>query len=494
MSGERKPNALMKLAKHSGVYAAGNMLSRIASFLMLPLYTAYLTPFDYGVLDLIETTSGMIALVAGFGMAAALGRFYFDYDTAQERNAVVSTTFMLAGVSALVVALVAIPLSGPLSHVLFSAPVDSLAFRLGFWTVALGLVTDLALIYLRTVNRSIIFVVASFASLVIGVGLNIYLIVVQKMGIYGILVSNIVTKALVGLPIVVWIMWTVGMRFDRKVAKGMYRYGLPLMPSEIASVAISYSDRYFINGFLSTAEAGIYGMAQKLGTALHYLITSPFLMAFVTQRFEIGRASNAPQVLASAFRYHMAVLIVPSAALALLAPEILDVMTAPEFHGAAGIMPFAALSMVLLATKYHFEYGILREKATHWHMYINTGSAILHMLLNLVLIRTIGLWGAIVAVLAAYTAKSVSYYAVSQRFFVIPYPVRQCLALLLAVAAVVFVGLEFAPAGWLGLAFKALLLLALLAAPFVTRVLSRADLVQAQALVQRVLGRGATRA
>lgn len=489
-----KSNPLLKLMKHSGVYAAGNMLSRIASFLMLPLYTSYLTPFDYGVLDLIETTAGMIALVAGFGMAAALGRFYFDYETEKERNSVVSTAFMLAALSAVAVALSVIPLAGPLTHLLFSKPVSSRAFMLGFWTVALGLLTDLALIYLRVVNRSVVFVAASLASLVIGVGLNIYLLVVEKMGIFGILVSNLVTKAVVGLPILAWILWKVGTRFDTKIAKGMYRYGLPLMPSEIASVAISYSDRYFINGFLSTADAGIYGMAQKLGTALHLLITSPFLMAFVTQRFEIGRSSNAAQVLASAFRYHMAVLIVPSAALALLAPEILALMTAPEFHSASAIMPFAALSMVLLATKYHFEYGILREKATHWHMYINTGSALLHMLLNLTLIAWLGVWGAVVAVIVAYLAKSVSYYTVSQRFFMIPYPLRQCVSLLGLASLIVAAGLWLAPGGWLGLSMKAVLLLLLLATPFVTGALSREDLLRARTMVQRMLSPPAARA
>ncbi|HMN42965.1 MAG TPA: lipopolysaccharide biosynthesis protein [Povalibacter sp.] len=495
-AGEARATSLGFLAKHSAIYAAGSMLSRVASFLMLPLYTAYLTPFDYGVLDLIETTVGMFSLVASLGVAQALGRFYFDDEDQRRRNAVVSTTFIMATIAGVLVFLVSLPLYEPLTRLLFKEPVDPRAFLLAFVTIAIGLVIDLGMVYLRVVNRSILFVVASMANLVIGVGLNAYLIVVEKLGIFAILIGNLATKLVVGLPLLVWIVSRVGLKFDRPVARSMYRFGLPLMPSELASVAISYSDRYFINGFLSTEAAGIWGMAQKLGTALHQLITSPFLMAFVSQRFDMGRSPNATWLLTSSFRYHMVVLIVPSAVLALFAPEILALMTAPEFQKAGWIIPFAALSMIILATKYHFEYGILREKATHYHMFINTGSAALHVVLNATLIAWLGLPGAIIALLAAYLAKSVSYLTVSQKFFPIPYPIGQCTALLAASAVVVTIGLTFAGPGWtwMGLAEKSVLLVALAVLPFITKALSRGDLARVQDLLRRVTGRPVERA
>ncbi len=40
--------------KHYSVYGLTNMLSRLVGFLMIPLYTSYITPADYGVMELLR--------------------------------------------------------------------------------------------------------------------------------------------------------------------------------------------------------------------------------------------------------------------------------------------------------------------------------------------------------------------------------------------------------------------------------------------------------
>ncbi len=482
--------ALSQLAKHSSVYALGMLLSRVTSFLLLPFYTSYLSPFDYGVLEIVETTSGMIGLVAGFGLAAALGRFYFDFEDEKNRNVVMSTTLMLAAFSAAMMLLVSVPLAKPLVRLLFGSSIPSSILVLTLVTVAVGFVVDIGNIYMRLNNRSAIFVTLSLANLLIGVGLNVYFIAVLHLGVLGIVYSNLITRVVVGVPLLVWVVRQVGVRFDRKLAHKMYKYGAPMMPSEIASVAIGYSDRYFINGFLSTADAGIYGMAQKLGTALHYLITSPFLTAFITQRFAIGRAVDGGRVLASAFKYHMIALIVPSAIMSLFAFEILNVMTTREYHAAASFLPMAALAMVVLASKYHFEYGILREKMTKYHMYINISSALLQVVLNLILIKWIGLWGAMLAGLAAYATKSACYFLVSRRLFYVPYPLSKISSLLVISCGIVAASMVAFPSGWSwsGIFGKSLLVLLVLAMPFMLGLLNRIDVDRCVAVVRSRLG------
>jgi O-antigen/teichoic acid export membrane protein len=484
----RTPNALLQLAKHSSVYAIGALLSKAASFLMLPLYTAYLSPFDYGVLDIVETTSGMIGLVAGFGMASALGRFYFDFDADDGRNGVVSTAIALAAISSVAVLLVTVPLSGPLVHLLFGADVPAATLIVAFITIALGLVVDLSSIYLRLVNRSVLFVVTSMANLVIGISLNIFFIVALKMGVMGILYSNLITRAVVGVPLTWWMLRQTGWRFEGPLARKMLRYGMPLMPSEIASVAIGYSDRFLINGFLSTADAGIYGMAQKLGTALHYVVTSPFLQAFLMQRFAIGREAGAQRTLADAFKYHMVILIVLSTLLSLFAAEVLLLMTAPAFHSAVSFIPMAALAMVVLATKYHFEYGILREKKTQFHMYINTSTAVLQILLNFFLIRWIGLWGAVLAGLLAYATKSVCYLTISQRLYPVPFELGKFLSLLAGSAVLVAFADLTLGLTWTGFAVKCLLAVVATVLPLALGMLTKGDLARAITLVRGKLG------
>lgn len=479
-----RKNALLELARHSSVYAVGNLLAKLASFLMLPLYTAYLTPFDYGVLDIVETTAGMIGLVLGFGMASSLGRFYFDSDDAEVRKRTVSTAIALASVSAVVIIGLSIPVSGPLVRLLFGAKVDSSVLVWAMCAIGVGLVADLGNIYLRLVNRSVLYVGISLANMIIGIGLNVYFIVGLKLGVLGILYSSVITKVIVGLPPIFWILRKVGMRVDRAIAASMYRYGAPLMPSELASVAIGYSDRYFINGFLSTADAGIYGMAQKLGTVLHYLVSSPFLTAFMTQRFEIGQRTDAPPILATAFRYHMVVLIVLSCGLSLYAYDVLRIMTASEFWSAGPLIPMVTMAMVVLGAKYHFEYGILRSKQTHLHMYVNLTSTALHVALNFVLIRYLGLWGALIATIIAYSIKCGGYLAFSQRLYRIPFQWARLLAFAAVGYIIAYLGARITLPHFWSLAAKSPLFVIATLAPLAMGLVSKAEISKAWALVR----------
>ena len=69
---------LRDLLKHSSIYAVGQILTRLASILLLPLYTNCLTPADYGVVGILDTTAAILALMIGGGMVTAVTRFHFE--------------------------------------------------------------------------------------------------------------------------------------------------------------------------------------------------------------------------------------------------------------------------------------------------------------------------------------------------------------------------------------------------------------------------------
>ncbi len=68
-----------KLGRGSFFYTASNILQRGISFFLLPLYTHYLTPQDYGILAVVMTLNGFLAILFTWSLPAAVGRFYFDF-------------------------------------------------------------------------------------------------------------------------------------------------------------------------------------------------------------------------------------------------------------------------------------------------------------------------------------------------------------------------------------------------------------------------------
>jgi len=405
------------LIKHSTIYGIGNILAKLVSFAMLPLYTRHLTPTDYGVLELIDVTTSLLGIVIGVGVAQAMGRFYYDTEDQSIRSRVVGTIYLLAIGAAVGGFLVLYPVSGFLAEAILDSRDYETLFVISFASLALGMVIDVGQIYWRVTHRSTLFIAVSMLNMVIAVTLNIVFVAGLEQGVLGILYAGLITRVVIGVPVAIAIMRKVGLSWEWALAKDIMRYALPLIPSQLANTVVNYSDRYFIKHFVSIGDAGIYGLANKLGTAIHMLITAPFIMAFQPRRFEIANRTDSPQVLSKVFDYFQILFISVGLILCVFIDEIMMIMTTKDYYRAANLVPLIVLTMAIFAMRYHFEFGILQSKKTHYYMYINIIASVVHLLANLVLVRNYGLWGALYASLFAISLHSVMIGIVGLRLF-----------------------------------------------------------------------------
>jgi len=481
------------LLKHSSVYGIGNLLSKAVGFILLPLYTRYLTPTDYGILELIDVTAGMIGIVIGLGVAEAVSRFYYEPASLKERNRVVSTAYwvatVLTGAGALVASLFAVPLAGLALDSSKSSPLLLVSFA----ALAIGVIVDLGQLNLRLQYKSVTFNAISISSLVLGVTFNVVFIVAFHWGVMGILLSSLLTRIVIGLPLTIWTLTRTGLGLDWGLARQMVRFGAPLVPSSLASTLVNYSDRYFIKTFASIADAGIWGLANKMGTSIHMLVTSPFIMTFLPRRFEIVKRPDAQETFARVGEYFFLSITTVGLFVVLFVDEILKLMTTPGFYSAGALVPWIVLSMVLFGMKYHFEFGILYAKKTHHYAVINMATAVLHVVLNLILVRAYGVFGAALAAVGTVTFNTVAVYVAGQRLYPIPFDFGRQFRVA-GIAAALFFTSRFVhfPNLSLTVLFKGFLFLAFPALLFVTRSVSTEDVARFWGALKHRLGQGRT--
>src|SRR6266699_2074434 len=84
-----------RAGRHTVVYGLGILLARAVSFVMLPFYTRYLTPGDYGVMQLVEMTLDVVAIFAGTQIASGVFRYYHKAENDADRRSVLSTALLL---------------------------------------------------------------------------------------------------------------------------------------------------------------------------------------------------------------------------------------------------------------------------------------------------------------------------------------------------------------------------------------------------------------
>jgi len=482
---------LQFLLKHSSIYGIGTVLNKAVAFLMLPLYTRYLTPTDYGIMELIDTTTGLIGVVVGLGVSASISRFYYERTNDRDRNTLISTVFILVGSSAIIVVLVANLFAPMLARVVLDSEVYASYFRIAFGTLFVGILADIGQSYLRMQYKSVLFITLSTLSLVFGVALNVFFIAYLHLGVLSILYTSLILRIMIGVPLTAIILHGTGIRFSVQDAKGLLRYSIPLLPATLGSTLVNYSDRFFLKGFTSIAETGLYSLAQKMGGVLHTMVTGPFIATFQPRRFDLARdRTDLPQVLGKAFDAFFIVLLFLSLVVAVFTPEAMVAMTTESYYRAGLLVPLVLLYHFIFAMKYHVDWGIMYSGKTEQYMWTNLLTAVVQLTGAFFFIRAFGAWGAVYALLLSTSFNVTLLNILSSRIYPVPFNFGR-IAKLVAVATVVYLGSHQIVTSHilLTLSLKALLLVVYLLLLPLMNLVSASEVAQVRALLSAAVRR-----
>lgn len=430
------------MARHGSIYGIANFLDRAVSFIMIPVYTRFLTPSDYGVLELIYMTSNVILMVVGLGIQSAVSRFYFDYEDQDKRHQVISTAFIGYGGIALIATLALLPFSNLMADKILDSIELTHYFVVALITLGVGMVIPIGSSYLRVRLQSIELTIFTFSKLIVTVGLNIYFLVYAGWGVYGILVATLIAQAVFSVIMSVYVLRRTGVHFDLKILKDMVKFGLPLIPSSISAYIVHASDRYFIKEYASMSMTGLYSLSYKLGMLVSQFVTSPFIQVWNPRRMENFNRGDAEYIYSRIFTYFVTFSVFIGLQISVLAKEAIHLMTTEAYWDAYKVVPIIVMSSIVFSFHYHFQVGILMKKATKYIAVINISNGILNLILNVILIKAYDVWGAAYATLICFIYKAFATFYFSNRFYKIRVEWRRVSTLFVAAAVLYFVAIQ----------------------------------------------------
>ena len=321
---------IIKLAKHSLIYGFGIFIGKAASFIMLPVYTRYLTPADYGTIELLITTVDIVAMIAGVGLAATIFKYYSEYESEYDKKEVISTAVIMKLILAFIATTFGIILSPQISQIIFHRADNAFYFRLVFAILLLqqGVIL-IPLMFIRAIQNSKLFVVINAVKLILQVALNVYFLVVLEMGILGVLISTVIAEFVVGFYLFAYIFKKVGFQFSIEKCKKMTRFGYPFMFVSLSGFILTYSDRYFLNAFGDLETVGIYALGYKFGFLMFYLAVTPFMQIWQPERFEIAKQDDALRIFKKVFLYFSIVIVSLSLLISIFVKDLLILRSEP---------------------------------------------------------------------------------------------------------------------------------------------------------------------
>jgi O-antigen/teichoic acid export membrane protein len=416
---------LKRLGKHSVIYGLGGLVSRILAVLLLPLYTRYLSPSDYGKVETLIALTTVVGIALSAGIGSAFFRFYFDSPEPAARRRVLRTSFWFIMGMATLGLVVGVALAGEISQLLFGTSKDAELVAASFVGLWAGMNWTQLTNLFRVEERSAAFVSASIANILVTVGATLILVVALDKGPIGVIVGNFTGTLAVYAVLVLYRREQLGLEFDRNLLRRMNKFGLPLVPSALFLWITNFSDRIFLVKLADVHEVGLYSVGVRIASALVLLLTA-FRLAWPAFAYSIDDDAAARRTYAYVLTYLVVVTTWVATGLALLSPWIVRWITSkPDYESASRVVGPLAFSTVAFAGYMVVAIGVGRSRRTQFNWVVTGAAAIVNIALNLILIPPYGMMGAAIATIAAYTTMFVGMAWWSQRIYPVAYQWRR---------------------------------------------------------------------
>jgi O-antigen/teichoic acid export membrane protein len=472
---------LRRLATTGAAYTASSVLSKLIALFLLPVYTAYLTPADYGAAEVMLASVIAVSIVVRLGVIEALLRFYYMSGERPER--VVATGFATLLWVTSAAAVVALLFAEPISEALLEEPDAGLARLavLGLWTLTMW---EFALTLLRLDERARAYFALTTINVLVTIPFTVFLIVVEDMGADGILLGTFGT----GVLFLGWRLWQerqrLGLGVDRGLLRRMLRFGVPTMPAELTLYSLNFVDRIIIVRLVGLAEAGLYALAVKFAQGVSVLARG-FQLAFPPLAYSIDDDEEARRAYALVVTWFTAVLAFVVAGLWLDARWIVRLLAADDYFESYEAIGLLATGVSLYAIYLALLVVLGRTKRTEYSFPATAAAMAVNIGLNLALVPEHGIVGAGAALVASYMVVLVLMYAFTQRLFAVPYEWgRLTLAIGLAAALVAGGELLLPTEGFVGLVARTALWLSYPLVLYGLRFLTGDERRQLQALLR----------
>jgi O-antigen/teichoic acid export membrane protein len=430
---------LKELFRHSAIYGLGSIVARILGVLLLPLYTRYLSPSDYGLIETLVALSAVLSALVAQAMKSAFFRFYFDSAQPERRLLVVRTAFWYVMAASTAVLIAGVALSQPISWVLFHTRSHDglvIAAFVGLWA---AMNYDQMTSLFRVEQRSRAYVAATLANVAITIAATVLLVVVFDKGPLGVLVGNFTGTLIVYAALLAYSRRVLGLQFDRRLYRAMNRFGLPLVPSAVALWLINFVDRFFLVKLSDAHEVGLYSIGVRIASAIVLLLTA-FRMAWPAFAYSIEDDREAQRTYSFVLTYVVYFCCWSALALGLLAPWILKVITTRPFYPAQNVVAPLAFGVAAFGAYIVVQIGTGRSRKTRTNWAVTGVAAALNIALNFALIPSYGRMGAAIATVAAYTLLFVGMAWRAHTVFPVPYQWRRVATLAAAAVGLTVLG------------------------------------------------------
>ena len=265
--------------KNTVIFTIGEVLPKLLSFILLPIYLKYFSPSDYGVIAYTSSVFSILPIISSLGLASYVLRFYFDEKNEISKRKLVGNVFSFITIVNVVIFMLGIIYLPMLLNICNIKVQWDPYFKFSFIAFSLDIFTIIPLVLFRVKQDAKTYVIFNTSKVILQYIVIIFFVFYLNLGLVGFYLGNLVALIPFALISIFFMMkYTVLNLNIKKLNEGL-RFSLPLIPGSLAFLLLNSGDRIFLEQYVSLNDLGIYNISATIALSLNLVVSSIYKAA-----------------------------------------------------------------------------------------------------------------------------------------------------------------------------------------------------------------------
>jgi O-antigen/teichoic acid export membrane protein len=435
-------NDIHSTLKHTIIYSLGNLSIKAVGFILLPLYTSYLSVSNFGILGIFDAIMQFSVAVFSYKLSTAMMRWLVIEKEIKKQKQIIFTAFSTTIILLIPVILVLIFTKNYLAVLFFDSELYSNYLLILIYTIVSEILLSFILDIIRTREKSILYLIFTVSKVFLNLVLTIYFVTKLKMGVEGVILSQLLASVFILIISTPILLKNILLKFNIQIAKEMLYYGIPLVFSTISTMILTLSDRFYLKFYYNLSEVGIFNLSYKIASVINIIIIQSFQLGFLPIAFKKYEEGNTQVFFIKVLKYYSTILMIFVVILSIFSKEIILLLAEnKEYFESYYFVPIIAFTFYIKGIQYNYSLGLHFVKKTKYNVYVVLTGVIINLILNFLFVPKFGIWGATISSVIAGIVILIMFYKLSQREYKIDYNIRELL--LLSFLGVIFIVLGY---------------------------------------------------
>ncbi|MDP8219413.1 MAG: oligosaccharide flippase family protein [Candidatus Theseobacter exili] len=393
-----------KLIAHTGVYSIGTIAEQALFLILVPLYTRYLNPVDFGILALMNITILVLTKAISGPVTIALGRYYYKPDFIEKQKILLMNLLILIIAKTAFLVVLYLIFSKYLANMLLGKTEYLYLVKVYAFILLLDPLSVFSLFFIRLLEKAKFYVAVSLSNIILSCALIVFLIIKMDLGILAVVYGKIFSLTLSIIMCLPVVLRLTSFKIDLSVLVEPLKFGYPQILSVYSNLIFRLGDRIILRIYQSVASVGLYSIGHKIASLTRILIVIPLRNSL---KPIILKKENDPEslrkFLANCATYFLLLGSFFVLGLSLFSRELVVFITGrEEYWSCWKVVPLLSLAFLFNGLGTFAQWGMVMKNKPYHLSGTMLMACIINICLNFLMIPRYGIIGAANATLIAY--------------------------------------------------------------------------------------------